>query len=214
MAKSVKSESLFIEGPAGRLEAIWDHPAEDTADGQTVAIVCHPHPAHGGAMTNKVAHTLARAMTLSGWQAIRFNFRGVGESDGHYDEGRGELLDALAVVQWAEAQFPGAKLVLAGFSFGAAIALQASHQVNAERLVLIAPPVGRILDPSWKIPEMVDALIVQGGQDEIVDAEQVVDWANGQPEGLDFIMMEEAGHFFHGALVALRQLVVDEMGQQ
>lgn len=211
MSKSAQSESLFIDGPAGHLQTLVETPADDERRSGSVAIVCHPHPAHGGAMTNKVAHTLARAMLLCGHVAVRFNFRGVGDSQGSYDEGRGELADALAVVDWAARRYPGVDLIVSGFSFGAAIALQVSLQRTVARLVMIAPPVGRILDASLRIPDALPALIVQGVQDELVDAQAVLDWANEQPPGLRVVEMPQAGHFFHGQLVELRELLVAEL---
>lgn len=213
MPKSVQPEAFFIDGPAGPLQALLEIPQGLSDKVSTIAIVCHPHPAHGGAMTNKVAHTLARAMNLSGFAALRFNFRGVGDSAGSYDEGRGELADALCVVEWAKLRFPQARLVLSGFSFGAAIALQVSLQVASHALVLIAPPVGRILDPDLRVPESLETLIVQGGMDEVVDSEQVIDWTNAQPGKIRFVLMASAGHFFHGLLVELRESLVAALAE-
>ncbi len=210
MAKSVRREALFVDGPAGPLQTLVEIP-EQLAQDAPVAVICHPHPAHGGAMTNKVVHTLARAFNLVGYVAVRFNFRGVGDSAGSYDEGRGELDDALAVIDWAQRRWADAPLVLAGFSFGSAIALRASHVRRASGLTLVAPPVGRIMDASLRIPDDLPALVVQGAQDELVDAEQVLAWVNEQPPGVTMAMLEDADHFFHGQLPVLREHVMQSL---
>lgn len=210
MPKQVLREDLVLAGPAGELQALVETP-EQVADDAPFAVICHPHPAHGGAMTNKVAHTLARAFNLSGCIAVRFNFRGVGASEGTYDEGRGELDDALAVMDWAMRRWPGRPMMLAGFSFGAAIALRASHKRSARYLVLVAPPVGRIMDAAVRIPAGLATLVVQGGRDELVDAALVLGWVNDQPPGVRMIMLEDADHFFHGQLPTLRGHIVADL---
>ncbi|MEM9172188.1 MAG: CocE/NonD family hydrolase [Pseudomonadota bacterium] len=210
MASPAQRETLTIEGPAGDLEALIERPNTDRS-ALPVAVVCHPHPAHGGAMTNKVTHTLARAFVLTGHIAVRFNFRGVGKSQGAYDEGIGELQDTLAVIDWARAEFGVASLSLGGFSFGAAMAVQASNARTLAQLVLVAPPVGRILSPAARVPDGLPALVVQGEQDDIVDPDAVVDWVNAQASGIRLVWMQPAGHFFHGHLPDLRQHLVGEL---
>ena len=210
MPKQVLREDHMLAGPAGRLQTLVELP-EQAADDAPLAVICHPHPAHGGAMTNKVAHTLARAFNLSGCIAVRFNFRGVGDSEGAYDEGRGELDDALAVIDWATHRWPDRPLMLAGFSFGAAIALRASRERSASRLVLVAPPVGRIMDAAIRIPDGLATLVVQGGRDELVDPELVLGWVNEQSPGVRMIMLDDADHFFHGQLPTLREHVVADL---
>ena len=202
MPKSVQPEAVHIEGPVGALEAMLEVP-ESTVRG--VAVVCHPHPQHGGAMTNKVTHTLARAMNLRSFAALRFNFRGVGESVGDYAEGEGEVDDVLAAARGLQDRFPGHPLMLAGFSFGAAMALRAAVSLAPAGLVLVAPPVGRILDADETLPEHMPTVIVQGGQDDVVSPQAVLDWVNAQAAPLELIWFEEAGHFFHGALVEVRE---------
>ena len=129
----------LVAGPAGAIECALDAPAAVPPRG--VAIVCHPHPQHGGTLDNKVAQTLARAFVQLGHRAVRFNFRGVGASQGAWDEGRGEVDDALAVI--AAHRDPGLPLLLAGFSFGAYVAAQAAQELPDEakpqRLVLVGP---------------------------------------------------------------------------
>lgn len=210
MPKQVLREALTVDGEAGAIETLVELPA-DAAPDTPAAVIAHPHPAHGGAMTNKVVHTLARAFNLSGHVAVRFNFRGVGDSDGAWDEGRGELQDLLSVVDWARARWPGAAPALAGFSFGAAMAVRASRAVNAGRLVLVAPPVGRILDADERVPAGLPLLVVQGARDELVDTDRVVTWADAQPPGVTLAVLPDADHFFHGQLVALRELLVEHL---
>ncbi|MCG8435685.1 MAG: alpha/beta hydrolase, partial [Gammaproteobacteria bacterium] len=118
-----QSQRLELAGPAGLLEAILELPQHEEPLG--AAVVCHPHPQHGGTMHNKVAHTLARAFVRAGFAALRFNFRGTEGSEGEYDEGVGELDDALAALDWMRQRFDGVPLWLGGFSFGAAIAVRA-----------------------------------------------------------------------------------------
>ena len=139
------AEALTISGPAGALETLLEVPAAGAPVGG-FAVVCHPHPLHGGTMQNKVVHTLARALQEAGIATLRFNFRGVGASAGSYDEGRGEIEDALAVIAYGRARWPGAALTLAGFSFGAQVALLAAPSSAPARLITVAPPVepGRI----------------------------------------------------------------------
>lgn len=206
MSKPPRSERLFIDGPAGRLEAILELPAEQSPLGSVV--VCHPHPQHGGTMHNKVAHTLARAFVRSGFAALRFNFRGTEQSEGEYDEGVGERDDALAAVSWMRARDPGATLWLAGFSFGAAIAVKAAVDAGVDGLVSVAPAITRLASGLEAQPEC-PWLIVQGDQDELVDVEQTVDWVNGLLPGPELLIILGGEHFFHGRLVELREAVAE-----
>ncbi|MEL6870685.1 MAG: alpha/beta fold hydrolase [Pseudomonadota bacterium] len=208
MFKPPLRDAVFVDGPAGKLELLVAEAAEADAP---VAVICHPHPVHGGAMTNKVTHTLARAYERCGYHAVRFNFRGVGHSDGAFDDGVGELADLLAVMDWARAQFATEHVALGGFSFGAAMALHASAQRAVTRLILVAPPVGRILAPEARVPAGFPVLVVQGGADDVVDPEAVVTWVNDQAAGIELAWMEEAGHFFHGLLPDLRTLLIDHI---
>jgi|TARA_B110000444_G_scaffold65280_1_gene61150 alpha/beta superfamily hydrolase len=206
MSKSPYSERLFIAGPAGRLEAILELSAEHSPLGSVV--VCHPHPQHGGTMHNKVAHTLARAFVQLGYAALRFNFRGIENSEGEYDEGMGELDDALAAISWMRARDPGARLWLAGFSFGAAIAVDAAVDTAVDGLVSVAPAITRYASGPLAQPEC-PWLIVQGDQDELVDVEKTVEWVNGLLPGPELLIISGAEHFFHGRLVELREAVAE-----
>jgi alpha/beta superfamily hydrolase len=191
-----------IEGPAGAIECAVDAPADREPRG--VAVLCHPHPVHGGTMDNKVVQTLARAFVQLGYRTVRFNFRGVGKSDGAWDEGRGEADDALAVIAaMRDANLP---LVLGGFSFGAAMASQAAERLpegqRAERLVLVGPAaVNFRVAP---VPE--DTLVIHGEADEVVPLQATLDWA--RPQTLPVVVIPGVGHFFHGQLALLKNLVV------
>jgi alpha/beta superfamily hydrolase len=162
---------------------------------------------YGGTMQNKVVHTLARAMQELGVPTVRFNFRGVGASAGTHDEGRGEIDDAVAAAVWARLRWRCERLWLGGFSFGAAVALQAAPRLSPERLVTVAPPVARLgLD---RMPPRPAAawLIVQGDADELVDAAEVERWARAYDPRPEFALLAGAEHFFHGRLTELRELV-------
>ena len=195
-------EPLTIAGPAGKIEAVID-PPEGTPQ-PVLAIVCHPLPTEGGTMHNKVVTMTARALRESGVTVLRFNFRGVGASDGRFDDGRGELEDLHAVAAWARAQYPDKVLWLAGFSFGAWVSLRGAVALGASALISIAPPVGR----SWcfdgfALPA-IPWLVVQGDADEIVDAEAVKRWMAGLPQPPQLVEMPDTSHFFHRKLMDLR----------
>jgi uncharacterized protein len=169
-------------------------------------VLCHPNPVQGGTMDNKVMHTLARAFVQLGCTAVRFNFRGVGESAGVWDEGRGEIDDAMAVV--SALRTPGLPLLLGGFSFGGYVATQAAQRLAAlpdaqaaARLVLIAPAVGRF--DVTTVP--ADTVLIHGEADDVVTLAAVLDWA--RPQNLPLTVVPGAGHFFHGQLPLLKGLV-------
>ncbi len=198
--------SLVIDGPAGSLEALLEDPG---ADGRHFAVVCHPHPLHGGTMHNKVVHTLARALQEQGMPTLRFNYRGVGASAGAYDDGRGETEDALAVIAWGRRRWPGAQLVLAGFSFGAAVALRAALAAGAAQLITVAPaithPGAAPLRPAcpW--------LLVAGDADDLVDFGQLRAWAAAFQPPPTLRVLAGGDHFFHGRLQELRAAVSEHL---
>jgi alpha/beta superfamily hydrolase len=194
--------TVLLPGPAGRLEAFVDLPKPNEAR-RGIAVIAHPNPPDGGTMHNKVVTMTARALTELGLVAVRFNFRGVGQSEGAFDNGRGEVLDLLAVARWAQAVRPGDALWLAGFSFGSWVALQAARQLPVKQMISIAPPVG-FRDFTGVLPPACPWLIVQGEQDEVVDAQGVFDWAAKQEPAPSVVRMPDAGHFFHRRLIDLR----------
>lgn len=201
------TQRLTVAGPAGDIACAVDAPAAGVAP-RGVAVVCHPHPQHGGTMDNKVVMTLARAFVALGHTSVRFNFRGVGGSQGAWDEGRGEVDDALAVVQALRAA--GRPLWLAGFSFGGYVASQAATRLApeaaAERLVLVGPAASRF--PLAPVP--AGTLVVHGELDEVVPLAAVFDWA--RPQALPVTVLPGAGHFFHGQLSVLKQIVLAACG--
>jgi alpha/beta superfamily hydrolase len=195
----------MIDGPVGALAAIIEDPLPEPPRG--FAVLCHPHPLHGGTMQNKVVHTLARAFQEAGYASVRFNYRGVGASAGHYDEGRGETQDALAVIAWGRRRWPAAPLALAGFSFGALVALRAAAVESPQRLISVAPAVAQSEYAGIVRPEC-PWLIVQGEADELVDYRAVQAFAARFVPPPDLRLLPGVGHFFHGRLQELRMLVL------
>ena len=201
---NAQTEFLLQAGPAGQIEVAIDQP-EGTPRG--VAVIAHPHPLHGGTLTNKVVQTLARAFVLAGWTAVRFNFRGVGRSEGTYDEGRGELDDLLTVVR---AQAPDGPLCLSGFSFGAFVTSHAAAQLQAQRdvqrLVLVGTAASRFSVAPVPSELHLRSLVIHGELDDTVPLASVMDWA--RPQQLPVLVVPGGGHFFHGQLPLLRELVL------
>ena len=194
----------FLVGPAGNLQVHVDRPVA-ASDPPRVAVICHPHPRFGGTMDNKVVTTIARAATDVGWHAVRFNFRGVGASAGTYDEGRGEAEDARAVFEWAAEQWPARRPALAGFSFGAWVAIRLAFAVSPSRLLTVAPPVDRFAGLPARAPGCPWWLI-QGMADEVVAADRVIAWAKTLVAPPHIVCLPSVTHFFHGQLGALRGL--------
>jgi alpha/beta superfamily hydrolase len=197
-------QTLLLDGPAGRLEVALDLPAEDVAALPVLAVVCHPLPTEGGTMHNKVVTMAARALRECGATTVRFNFRGIGQSEGAFDEGAGELDDLRAVAAWARAQHPGHALWLAGFSFGAYVSLRMAAELQAGLLLSIAPPVGRSWDFGAIVHPNCPWLVIQGEADEIVDPQAVYAWVEAQKPAPELVRMPDAGHFFHRRLMDLR----------
>ena len=206
MSKPPVSEKLFLDGPAGRLEAILESPGDVPLVG--AAVILHPHPSHGGTMHNKVAHTLGRSFVRLGFAALRFNFRGTEASDGEYDEGNGERQDAQAAIAWMRAKYPELPFWLAGFSFGAAISVRVATETTVDGLISVAPAVYRFADGLEGQPDC-PWLIVQGDEDELVDVDEMIEWVNGLEPGPELVVMSGVEHFFHGRLVDLREAVIE-----
>ena len=200
-----QTEKLVLDGAAGTIEALRDRPA-DGVPPRGVAVIAHPHPLFGGTMDNKVVQTLARAFVATGWTAVRFNFRGVGASAGAHDEGRGETDDYRAVVEQVA---PSGELAVAGFSFGAFVAINALQALWGAREVtgvaLIGASVARVLPPPLPEGAAERTLVVHGEADDTVALSAVMDWA--RPQSLPVTVVPGGGHFFHGQLPLLKQLV-------
>lgn len=201
-----QTERLQLAGPVGRIEVLRDAPAEG-AKPRGVAVIAHPHPLFGGTMDNKVVQTLARAFVQCGWAALRFNFRGVGATEGVHDEGRGEAEDFLAVVQQCAPEGP---LALAGFSFGSFVMSQTlatlwpSRQI--EKLVFVGAAASRF--QMAQVPQELHerTLVIHGEHDDTVPLAAVMDWA--RPQVLPVTVVPGGSHFFHGQLPLLKSLVV------
>ncbi len=220
------SREIIIPGPAGKLEGMLhlpdsralsptlSHAAGEGANESlrefkvnepvALAVVAHPLPTMGGTMDNKIVTTLSKSFAELGFATLRFNFRGVGGSFGEFDSGNGEVDDMLAVVQHAKEAFGELPLILAGFSFGGYVAARTAEHLHAHKLVLIAPAVGR-----FAMPQVApDTLVIHGEQDEVIPLAHALDWA--RPQQLPVLVLPQAGHFFHGRLHQIKQIVLRE----
>jgi alpha/beta superfamily hydrolase len=205
--------NLVLQGPAGDLEACLDLAAgSDPPAPAAFAVVCHPHPLFGGTLSNKVVHTLARSFNDAGMASLRFNFRGVGASAGTHDGGPGEVQDALAVVRYGRERWPQARLWLAGFSFGAAVAVRASVATAAAGLVAVAPAVDRV--DIGAVTPAGPWLVLLGDADEVVAPQRMLEWARGLNPSPTLQVLPGAGHFFHGRLPELRGRVTAFLNQR
>ncbi len=199
------TQSIRLQGEAGAVEALMDLPLGE--DVQGTVVIAHPHPLFGGSMHNKVVQTLARAFVQCGWRAVRFQFRGVGASEGAHDEGRGEARDMLRVIEQVAAQGP---LALAGFSFGAFVTSHVVQALGDQRLpqsvVLVGTAASRF--EVAPLPQVLHdrCLVVHGEQDDTVPLASVLDWA--RPQSLPITVIPGGEHFFHGQLPLLKSLVI------
>jgi len=187
-----------IAGPAGTLEVAFNVP-EGALRG--IALIAHPHPLQGGTLDNKVVQTLAKTFAAIGYAAVRFNFRGVGLSEGQFDDGIGETDDALAALAAAKLEFGELPVALAGFSFGSYVQTRVAHAITAERLVLIGPAVKRF--PIETVPP--DTIVIHGEEDDVVALADVLAWA--RPQQLPIMVFPGCGHFFHGRLPQLQRVI-------
>ncbi len=197
------THKVAFAGSAGQLEGMLHLP---DGEPQAVAVVAHPLPTMGGTMDNKVVTTLAKTFVELGHAALRFNFRGVGASEGEFGSGEGEVEDLLAAVQFARDEFGHLPLVLSGFSFGGYVSARAAQHLHPQphKLVLVAPAVGRFAMPH--VPH--NTLVLHGEHDEVIPLADALNWA--RPQHLPIVVLPEAGHFFHGRLNQLKQIVLHE----
>ncbi len=192
-------EKSSIEGPAGKLEILVNEPVGER---RGITLIAHPHPLFGGTMDNKVVNTLARTFTELGNLCVRCNFRGVGKSDGAYDDGRGETEDMLAVAAYARKRAGDLPVMLSGFSFGGFVQSRVAQHLAPLRMVLVAPAVGRF--EVEKVPK--NTLVIHGERDDVVSLADILDWA--RPHELPVLVLPGAGHFFHGQLHCLHDMVI------
>jgi alpha/beta superfamily hydrolase len=195
------TERFTIPGPAGALEVAYNvagpHP-------RGIALVAHPNPVQGGTLDNKVAQTLAKTFFALGYASVRFNFRGVGASEGTFDEGIGETDDALAALEHARKRYDTGgtvPIVLAGFSFGSFVQTRVAQTVTPERMVLVGPAVKRFAVGA--VPK--DTIVIHGEQDDVVPLPDVLDWA--RPQEVPIVVFPGCGHFFHGRLPQLQAVI-------
>lgn len=184
----------LVAGPAGKIECAVDFPASEP---RGMALIAHPHPLFGGTLDNKVVQTLARAFVELGYTAWRPNFRGVGASEGSHDDGRGELEDLAAVIEYSKAQTP----VLAGFSFGAAVQARLAQRIKPQRMVLVGLAVKHLDAP----PVPADTIVIHGEEDTTAPLADVLAWA--RPQDLPVVVVPGADHFFHRRLHILRAII-------
>ncbi len=202
-------EAISIPGPEGILEALLEMPRE--LSGRGLAVVCHPHPRHHGTMLNKVVHTICRAMNELGLPAVRFNFRGVGASEGSYADGHGEIEDVLAVAAWARAREPELPIWLAGFSFGAGVCARAAAKIRPAQLIAVAPPATRLGPDLSGLMPACPWLVIQGDADEVVSCDAVRAWVAGLSPAPNLVVLPGVDHFFHGRLTLLRQTLLEHL---
>jgi alpha/beta superfamily hydrolase len=203
------AQGLAVAGPVGRLETLVEESTAGAAPPGHVAVICHPHPLFGGTLHNKVVHTLAKCLRERGVATVRFNFRGVGASEGQHEGAAGETDDALAIARWASEKWPDVPLLWAGFSFGGAIAIRAAAVLPPCWLVTVAPAVDRVSVEGVKMPR-VPWLIVQGEADDVVAPASVIDWAAREAPHARLRLLPDVGHFFHGHLHELASCVREE----
>lgn len=203
-----------ISGPQGQIELATTPPKRDVTLQNITAIFCHPHPLHGGTMNNKVVTTLAKTVSELGITAVRFNFRGVGLSEGTYGEGILEQSDLLAVHDWVRAQSPEHQIWIGGFSFGAYVALSSVPLINPDLILTVAPAVNHF-DSSEISAFTVPWILVQGEKDNLVSAQDVYYFAKRQfaHNPPTIVSLPDADHFFHGQINALRNALRAQLTQ-
>jgi alpha/beta superfamily hydrolase len=204
-----ESKSVAIPGAAGHIESLIATP-RTLAEPRGFAVICHPHPLFGGALSNKVTYQLASCALNAGFHAARFNFRGVGKSSGVHDEGRGETDDTLTVIEWMRERLPGAELLLMGFSFGAFVSIQAAARGRPKLQVSVAPPFGKYFANAPR-PSRPPCpwLVIQSRDDDVVPyADTQIELSHYDPPA-EVATVDGAGHFFHGRLGDIQHAVLD-----
>ena len=201
-----KATRQLVDGPSGKLEIMTLMPEKSK---NKIMIVCHPHPLYQGTMNNKVVYTIAKAFDDLGFKSIRFNYRGVGESEGKYDDGIGESEDLLAIVEQVKKELPDDEIYLAGFSFGSGVAARICTNLPEVKALLTVAPSMEHSDFTAFTAIACPWLIVQGEDDEVVSAQAVYDFTEKNSARLQLEKISDCGHFFHGRLTELRRIIVD-----
>ncbi|MBB70990.1 MAG: hypothetical protein CMF50_01165 [Legionellales bacterium] len=201
-----QEQHFYLAGPVGKLEIIATPPVTEARS--VTAIMCHPHSQQGGTMNNKVVTTMVRTFKALGMKAVRFNFRSVGESEGTFANGVGEVDDLAAVIEWVRQVNPNDDILLAGFSFGSYVAARAASEHEPVYLISVAPPVHH-----YDFAELTDKitspwLVLMGEADEVVPPEEVYDWVKSFKQPPQLVRFPETGHFFHGKLLDLKDRVL------
>jgi len=208
LAANSQIKSLFLDGPAGRLEALLNAGAEDATH---AALVCHPHPLYGGTLHNKVVFHTMKALNSFGFPVLRFNFRGTGLSQGEHDDGNGEVDDVRTALDWLGREFH-LPLIFAGFSFGAAVGLPAAcADARVKAVIGVGVPVAPIDDRSYDFSFLQNCakpkLLVSGARDQFGPRAQLEALAQSLPEPKKLVLIEGADHFFEGRLRELREAI-------
>jgi len=206
-----KTTTLLLDGPAGTLEVVVDPATGPALIRPVIAVVCHPLSIEGGSLNNKVVTQTARALRDLGLSTVRFNFRSVGASQGRFDAGEGEQDDLRCVVQWVRQHCSDSALWLVGFSFGAYVSLRACATLQPQALISIAPPIGRGFWDFGEVQTPAHWLVIQGDDDEIIDAKAVHAWLDQQNPAPQRVRMPQTSHFFHGKLLDLRTAIQREV---
>jgi alpha/beta superfamily hydrolase len=204
-----KVHRLFLPGPAGKLEALWEERPSARAD--LVALVCHPHPLYGGTLHNKVVHHTARALQELGLAVLRFNFRGAGRSQGRHDQGHGEADDVRAALAWLKKKTPDAEVVLAGFSFGAWVGLRVGCDDAGVRVLIGVGLPANDSDFTYLADCSKPKLFVQGTRDQFGSLGAVEALVQNTAPPKELVWLEGADHFFAGHLDELRHAIRDHL---
>jgi alpha/beta superfamily hydrolase len=207
----IRETPVFIDGPVGQLEALY----LDVADPRGIVLLCHPNPVQGGTMTNKVVSMLQRTARDAGYITLRFNYRGVGQSAGSHDMGSGEVDDAQAAAAWLREKHPELPLTLMGFSFGGFVAASLGGRLEAQgvtlkHLFMVAPAVMR-LGGTDGLPQAGALSVIQPETDEVIDPQIVYAWSDALARPHELLKVAECGHFFHGKLTDLKDLVLPRL---
>ncbi len=207
-----KQTYLFLHGNVGKIELLVSpkKPTIDSTAKNIIAIICHPHPLHAGTMDNKVVFTLHKAFSDYGCSTVRFNFRGVGRTEGVHDNGLGETDDLLTIVRWVKSTNPNCEIILAGFSFGAFISFKASKIINCKLLVSVAPVIHHQNYQDY-LPLSCPWLAITAEHDEIIPPQMIAGWMQANSVDVTLINISDCDHFFHGQLPVLKSSVIQSL---